>query len=223
MLVVKNSYSRLTFPFKKCHCTTDLIKGTSALTGSACAVLQISVCGEERQNWFKPQRHCFNALTTYLCNTLGQTLFTSRPQKRVLDFHWRLWEDLIITVKIGSLSVPFHLVNAFVTGKWKKKGPNWHKWMFGTPIIFKHTWIRFLIEQAKTYTEAFVLCSLWHFEPTLAEVAAENKTVLFYFFMPQEHFHLLHQRRNRNTITIKTFFFLSSSRGRTAQDCWLLW
>lgn len=39
--------------------------------------------------------------------------------------------------------------------------------------ILKQIWIFLLTEQAKTKT--FILYSLKHFEPTLAEIAAENK------------------------------------------------
>lgn len=121
MLAVRKSYSHLTFPLRNFVCITSLIKGTSVLTGSSCTMLWIFVCGEKGQNSVKTQSQCFCALTTYICNALEQTLFASCPRKWVLDLCWRLCEDLIITVKIGSVSVPFRLLNAFVTEKGKIK------------------------------------------------------------------------------------------------------
>lgn len=77
-------------------------------------------------------------------------------------------------MKTGSKRVPFHLVNIFVTGKEEKNRVKLPQVNVLNFHILRQIWIWLLTEQAKT--KAFILCSLKHFEPTLAEVTAENKT-----------------------------------------------
>lgn len=77
-------------------------------------------------------------------------------------------------MKTGSKRVPFHSVNIFVTGKEEKNRVKLPQVNVLNFHMLRQIWIWLLTEQAKT--KAFILCSLKHFEPTLAEVTAENKT-----------------------------------------------